>query len=109
MGIGLSTSFSFILLFFSHYSHTRQRAYAKYPYTVARRFSFFFFFLRIVVEQVIPSHVLVSFLDPEFRVSTIHPSSLAISRIGPWHSPIPSFYHLHGRSLYVLLSINMTQ
>jgi hypothetical protein len=96
MGIGtcyLSTSFSFMPLFFSQYSHTRQRAYAKYVQCSTT--FFFFYFIFAYCRQT--SHSLPCsrfFPDPESRLSTIHPSFLALSRVWPLadpesHSPHP--------------------
>lgn len=98
-------------LFFSQYSHTRQRAYAKYPYNVARRFSSFILFLRIVVKQVTHSLVLVSFptQSPDSPLS-IHLFSLSlVLALGRSRIPLsssPSFIIIMG-ALYVLLSINI--
>ena len=94
--------------FFSQYSHTRQCAYAKYPYTVARRDSSSFFLFPFSFCALSSNKSFPPLFS--FPVSTIHLSFLSLSLFSLsllcWpladpesHYPIPFLYHHHGRSL----------
>jgi hypothetical protein len=105
----------YAFVFFSTISYPPARI-REVPVQCSTTFFFPFPFLFAHCRQT--SHSLPCpryFPDPESRVSTIHLSFLALSRVGPWHipnptptPPSPSFIIITG-ALYVLVSNNMTQ
>ena len=104
----LSTSFSFMPLFFSIFPYPPARI-REVPIRCGTTLSFFLFFLRIVVNKsFLP---LFSFLsDPESRVSTIYPLSLSlVLTLGRILNPTTLLLSSLRALVYVLLSNNMTQ